>query len=120
VSAAGAVDIVAEKSSESMIRSIDLQDNFSKTKLIERLQEAMRQQALQHQVANAAADEEKAKARLRKAQEAEEDYRAKADSEKQKKFIRKQHKKESDREETTETEPEKSRPGPDHEIEVKA
>jgi hypothetical protein len=103
-----------------MIRSIDLQDNFSKTKLIERLQEAMRQQALHHQVANAAADEEKAKEKLRKAQEAEEDYRTKADSEKQKKFIRKQQNRDSDRENDTETEPQKNRPGPDHEIDLKA
>ena len=103
-----------------MIRSIDLQDNFSKTKLVEQLQEAMRQQALHHQVANAAADEEKAKERLRKAQEAEENYRAKADSEKQKKFIRQKRNAESEQEERAETELDKTRPGPDHEIDVKA
>ena len=103
-----------------MIRSIDLQDNFSKTKLVERLQEALRQQALQHQLTSAAADEEKAKERLRKAQEAEENYRTKADSEKQKKFVRKKRDAESEREEKAETEPEKTRPEPDHEIDVKA
>ena len=100
-----------------MIRSIDLQDNFSKTKLIERLQEALRQQALQHRLATAAADEEKAQERLRKAQEAEEDHKAKADSERQKKFIRRHA--EPEQEEEAPADPGENHPGPDHEIDLK-
>ncbi|MBL7032635.1 MAG: hypothetical protein ISR91_00670 [Candidatus Delongbacteria bacterium] len=106
-----------------MTRAIDLQDNFSKTKLIERLAETQRQQALQQQIAGANADEEKAAERLRKAQELEEDHRIKPDGE---------QRRQSTPKDTAGTEPETepdenagdlkpdSPDKPDHSIDVKA
>ncbi len=109
-----------------MTRSIDLQDNFSKTKLIERLAEAQRQQALQQQAVSAKGDQEKAARQAQTAQEPQEDYRVKPDGEKKKKFIKKRPEAETEAEadaeaaEETPVKPPSEDADADHTIDLKA
>ena len=104
-----------------MTRSIDLQDNFSKTKLIERLAEIQRQQALQQQVANAKTDEEKASEKAKTPQDPEENHQVKPDGERRKKFIRKKAGAKTDKKAAEqEVDDDESQPETSHEIDLKA